>query len=192
MRTAIKQCLWQIAQKQLYKPRASRNLSPLEYPSSADERYPTPDHTTLWDDEGDTDSSESDYYLGTEIDEFESLKGSQEQDIQDEGDSILSLTEDCTNLSIDMFGSTVDEDEEMDFAQPNLEDTQRADEDNAFISSSPVLRCHSACQLPQSDSEMLTSDCFEEDIDLTGPGSPPTTAISLDLNDFDDMLYEQL
>lgn len=183
VRTALKQSLWQIAQKQLYKPGASKNLSPLEYASSSDKRYPTPEYTTLLDDEDeDTDSNDSDYYLGTDIDEpeFESLEESQERNTKDEEESILSITEDYTNLSIDMLGSTIDENEKMDFDEPKLEDIQRVDQHAGFYVPPPAFRGYSN-QVVQSDSEMLTSDCVEEDMDLTRQSSPPTAA-STDLN----------
>lgn len=190
VRTALKQSLWRIAQKQLYKPGASKNLSPLEYASS-DKRYPTPEYTTLLDNEDDdTDSNDSDYYLGTDIGEleFESLEEPQERNTNDEEESILSIKEDYTNLSIDMLGSTIDESEKMDFDEPKLEGIQRIDQHVGFYVPPPAY----SNQGFQSDSEMLTSDCIEEDMVLTRQSSPPTAA-STSLNkiaaeDFDDML----
>lgn len=168
-----------MAQKQLYKPGASKNLSPLEHTCTAGKRYPTPEYTTLLDDEDDnTDSNESDYYLGTDMDEleFESLEEPQERNTKDEEESILSITEDYTDLSIDMLDSTV-ENEEMDFDEPKLEDIKCADQHTGFFIPPPVFGNYSSCMIPQSDSEMLTSDCVEEDMDLTGQRSSPTTAV---------------
>lgn len=166
----------------------------MECASSSDKRYPTPEYTTLLDDEDDdTDSNESDYYLGTDIDEleFESLEESQERNTKDEEESILSITEDYTNLSIDMLGSTVDENEKMDFDEPKLGDIKHVDQYAGFYVSPPAFGGY-INQVVQNDSEMLTSDCVEEDMDLTRQNSPPTAA-STDLNkitaeDFDDML----
>jgi len=198
VRTALKQSLWRIAQKQLHKPGASKNLSPLGRASAADERYPTPDYTTLLDDEDDedddTDSNDSDYYLGTDIDEleFESLEEPQERNTKDEEESILSITEDYTNLSIDMLDSKADENEEMDFDEPKLEDIKRADQHTRFFIPSPASGNYSSHTIPQSDSEMLTSDCVEEYMDLAGQNYPPTIAVSVEprqiTEDFDDML----
>lgn len=80
VRTSIKQSLWRIAQKGLYKPEASRNLRPLESVSNLGERYSTLEHATLFTepameeanyiDEEDTESYNS--YLGSEMDEFKS------------------------------------------------------------------------------------------------------------------------
>lgn len=192
VRTALKQSLWRIAQKQLYKPGASKNLSPLEHASSSDKRYLTPEYTTLLDDEDDeddnTDSNDSDYYLGTDIEEleFESLEESQERNTKDDEESILSITEDYTNLSIDMLGSTIDESENMDFDEPNLEDIRCVDQHAGFYVPAPAAGNYSN-QVVQSDSEMLTSDCIEENM------SSPPTAASTHMNkiaaeDFDDML----
>ena len=82
VRTSIKQSLWRIAQKGLYKPEASRNLGPLEAVSNLGEGYSTLEHATLFTEpateeanyinEEETESYNS--YLGSEMDEFESLE----------------------------------------------------------------------------------------------------------------------
>ena len=220
VRASIKQSLWRIAQKGLYKPEASTNLRPLESVSSLGEEYSTLEHATLFTapateeanyiDEKDTESYNS--YLGSETDEFEFLEMEPESDQEEEQDeekhSILPAIEDAhTNPSIDMLDNASDEndDEYMELDTTDLDDTIDADHADPYYYTSPTpasqkLVSYGYEQPPPSDSsEMLTSDSVELDI-VDDPNSLPTTAtsISIDIDleelideDNDDMLCNQ-
>ena len=220
VRTSIKRSLWRIAQKGLYKPEASRDLRPLESVSNLGERYSTLEHATLFTeaameeanyiDEEDTESYNS--YLGSEMDEFESLEMQPDPDQKEEQDeekhSILPGIEKAhTNPSIDMLdnASEEDEDEYMELGTTDLDDTIDADQTDLYYYISPTPASHKLSsygyeQPPPSDSsEMLTSDSVELDI-VDDPNSLPTTATptSIDIElgelideDNDNMLCNQ-
>lgn len=217
IRTALKQALWRSAQKQLYKPETSRHLSPLSFASDLDESHSALKETALFApsttgeteiiDADDEDTYDSDYYLGTEIDEFES----EAQDEAEETISLISLTEDYTNLSIDMFTTIKKEDnthpeptkasDEM-YIDSDMElniDIEDPDHTDEFYVLPPAS--HQSIKFPASDSEMLTSDCPEDDTDLTDPISQSTTGtlvtpgqeeIIIDEDFDDDMLCEHI
>ena len=221
IRMALKQALWRSAQKQLYNPEASRNLSPLVFSSDLDENHPAPNETALFappSTTGETDIIDADgedtygfdYYLGTEIDEFESLEA---QDEAEETTSLLSLTEGYANLPIDVFTTTskddthsepiktsdemhIDSDMELNIGMGmhiDIEDPDHADDFYIL-----PLASHQSVKLQSSDSEMLTSDCSKYDTDLMDPISQSTTETSIISGqeeiiideDFDDMLCE--
>ena len=220
VRTSIKQSLWRIAQKGLYKPEASRNLGPLEAVSNLGEGYSTLEHATLFTEpateeanyinEEETESYNS--YLGSEMDEFESLEMQPESEQEEEDEkkhSILPAIEQAhTNPSIDIPDTASDEyeDEYMELDTTDLDDTIDADQIDPYYYISPTpafqkLSSYGYEQPPPSDSsEMLTSDSGELDI-MDEPNSLPTTATSISVNidledvfdeDNDDMLCTQL
>lgn len=218
IRTALKQALWRSAQKQLYNPQKSRHLSPLKFSSDFDGNHLALKETSLFtpystgeseiiDSDGE-DAYDSDHYLGTEIDEFESLEA---HDEAEETTSLLCLTEDYANLSIDMFTNTskdshhseptktsdemyVDSDMELNIDMDMHIYMDDPDHANVPYMQSPAS--HLSVKSPYSDCEMLTSDCHEYDTDPTDPIPQSKARTSLDREeiiideDFNDMLCD--
>lgn len=206
-RTALKQSLWRSAQKQLYKAESSKRLSPLDSTLVFDSTKPNlEEDTTLFvsamgetDHIGayDLDDYDSDYYLGTEIDEeFEALEIQQQQSTENEfeEEELLSLTEDYTNVSTDMLATTsASEDNQIGFTKStddmyidpgmdidiNLNMEMDADRDNFYISPPAALYTSYKTNVPPSDSEMLTSDGLEDSADPMDPLSQSTAATSV-------------
>ena len=213
VKTSIKQSLWRIAQKGVYRPDASRNLRPLESVSNLDEGYSALEHATLFTppvtEEAkyiDEDAESYDSYLGSEMDKFESLEIQQESDQEEEQDeeqdeeerhSLLPAIEEThTNPSTNMLdnASNEDEGEHMELDTTDLDDTIEADQTDAYYYISPPASqkffSYNYQPPPPSDiSEMLTSDSVELDVD--DPNSLPTTVtpISIDI-DLGEMIDE--
>lgn len=207
-RKALKQALWHCAQKQLYKAEASKRLSPLNSTPVLDSTKPVLEDTTLlvpsavgetgYIGADDPDNYDSDYYLGTEIDEeFEVLEIQQQQSTENEfeEDALLSFTEDYTNLSTGMLATTsANEDNQIEFTKStddiyvdsdmdidvNLDMDMNADRDDFYIPPPATLYTSYKPNPPPSDSEMLTSDDLEDSFDPMNPLSQSTAATSVD------------
>lgn len=233
LRIALKQSLWRCAQKQLYKTEDSKRLGPLNSTPVLDSTKPAlEEDTTLFVPSAtgetdyigadDPDDYDSDYYLGTEIDEeFEALEMQQQQSTENEfeEDAFLSLREVYTNLSTDMLATTsANEDNEIEFTKStddiyvdsdmdidiNLDMDMNADRDDFYIPPPATLYTSYKPNPAPSDSEMLTSDGLEDSFDPMNPLSQSTAATSVDpgheeividemgFNESDDMLCEQI
>lgn len=229
LRTTLKQSLWRSAQKHLYKAEASKRLSPLDFTSVSDSTNQILEEDTalfLPSTAGEIDYADypddydSDYYLGIEIDEeFEALETQQQclENEAEEEDALLALTEDYSNLSIDMFVSTASDENDQIESTKTTDDIyidsdmdtdinldMDADHHHDFYIPPPALYVSYIPNPPQSDSEMLTSDCLEDSTVPKGPLSQSTAATSVDsgheeiiiyetdFNESDDMLCDQV
>ncbi|KAI9930855.1 hypothetical protein MW887_010506 [Aspergillus wentii] len=190
-RNAIKSSLWSIAQKQLYNPKASRNLSPLETAPIHDEEHPTLEGSLLavsitdeadyaWD--GDEDDT-----LNYDSDSLDPQEHFEIWETENGDDTLISLAEDH---SIGMLDGNNTDDDQIETQDTTLCTPENADQIVSYLSPTP-FDDGPLCQSGLSDSEMLASDPFDEAI-----SSPYFCLNGLDLMDevagFDEDLDDML